>query len=59
MDYKKCIFMELPRVNELKNSMNSWSLLEPVGHNNISPHYLRIASDILAPVFMLLYRLCF
>ena len=51
--------MELLRVNELKNSMNSWSLLEPVGHNNISPHYLRIASDILAPVFTVLYKQCF
>ena len=47
---KSSIFMEPPRVNEVKNLMNSLNLRKSVGHDNISSYYLRIASDILSPV---------
>ena len=42
--------MEPPRVNEVKNLINSLNLRKSVGHDNISSYYLRIGSDILAPV---------
>ena len=41
--------MEPPRVNEVKNLINSLNLRKSVGHDNISSYYLRIGSDILAP----------
>ena len=49
-EVKSSIFMEPPRVNEVKNLMNSLNLRKSVGHDNISSYYLRIASDILSPV---------
>ena len=42
--------MEPPRINEVKNLMNSLNSRKSVGHDNISSYYLRIASDILSPV---------
>ena len=42
--------MEPPRVNEGKNLINSLNLRKSVGHDNTSSYYLRIGSDILAPV---------
>ena len=43
------IFMEPPRVNEVINIINSLNLNKSVGHDNISPYFLRVASDTLAP----------
>ena len=45
------IFMEPPRVNEVINIINSLNLNKSVGHDNISPYFLRVASDTLAPAF--------
>ena len=51
--------MEPPRVNEVKNLMNSLNLCKSVGHDNISSYYLRIASDILSPVLCYLINNAF
>jgi len=42
--------MEPPRINEVTNLIYSLNLRKSVGHDNISPYYLRIASIILSPV---------
>ena len=41
--------MEPPRVNEVINLINLLNLRKSVGHDNISPYFLRGASNILAP----------
>ena len=43
------IFMEPPRINEVLNLINSLSLHKSVGHDNISPYFLKVASNIIAP----------
>ena len=45
--------MEPPRVNEVINIINSLNLNKSVGHDNISPYFLRVASDTLAPALSL------
>ena len=47
---RSSISVEPPRVNEVKNLINTLNLHKSVGHDNISSYYLRIGSDILAPV---------
>ena len=42
--------MEPPRVNKVKNFINSLNLRKSAGHDNILSHYLSIASNILASV---------
>jgi len=44
---RSSIFMESPRVNEVTNLIYSLNLRKSVGHDNISPYFLRIASTIL------------
>ena len=41
--------MELPRVNKVKNLLNSLNLRKSVGYDKIS-YFLHLGSDILAPV---------
>ena len=41
--------MEPHRVNEVINIINSLNLNKSVDHDNISPYFLRVASDTLAP----------
>ena len=43
------MYMEPPRVNEVINLINSLNLRKLVGHDNISPYFLQVASNILAP----------
>jgi len=47
---KSLMFMEPPRINEVKNLIYSPNLRKSVGHDNTLPYYLRIASTILSPV---------
>jgi len=47
---KLSIFMEPPRINEVTNLMYSLNLRKSVGHDNISPYYLRFAPTILSSV---------
>ena len=46
---KSLMYMEPARVNEVINLINSLNLRKSVGHDNISPYFLRVASNILAP----------
>ena len=46
---KSSMYMELARVNEVINLINLLNLRKSVGHDNISPYFLRVASNILAP----------
>ena len=41
--------MQPPRVYDVLNMRNSLNLNKSVGHNNLSPYFLRVASTILAP----------
>ena len=43
------IYMEPPRVNEVLNMINSLNLNKSVGHDNLLPYFLKVASTILAP----------
>ena len=43
------MYMEPPRVNEVINLINLLNLCKSVGHDNISPYFLQVASNILAP----------
>ena len=43
--------MEPSRVNEVINLINSLNLNKALGHDNMSPYFLRIASSTLAPAF--------
>ena len=47
---RSSIFMEPSRVNEVKTLINSLNLRKTVKHDNMSSYYLRMGSDILAPV---------
>ena len=44
------IYMEPPRINEVINVIHSLQMHKSVGHDNISPFYLRVASTIIAPI---------
>ena len=55
---RSSIFTEPPRVNEVKNIMNSLNLCKSVGHD-ISSYYLRITSDILALVLCYFTNIAF
>ena len=46
---KSSIYFDLLRINEVINLINSLNLSKAVGHDNITPYFLRIASNILAP----------
>ena len=46
---RSSIYMEPPRVNEVLNMINSLNLNKSVGHDNLSPYFLRVASTILDP----------
>ena len=41
--------MEPPRITKVFNLINSLSLHKWVGHDNIPPHFLKVASNIIAP----------
>ena len=43
------ICTEPPRVNEMLNMINILNLNKSLGHDNLSPYFLRVASTILAP----------
>lgn len=44
------LYLEPARVNEVINLINSINVNKSVGHDNIPPYFLRIASFIIAPV---------
>ena len=46
---KSSIYFDPPRINEVINLINSLNLSKGVGHDNIAPYFLRVASNILAP----------
>ena len=46
---KSSIYFDPPRINEVINLINSLNLSKAVGHDNIAPYFLRVASNILAP----------
>ena len=46
---KSSISFDPPRINEVINLINSLNLRKAVGHDNIAPYFLRVASNILAP----------
>ena len=46
---KSSIYFDPPRINEVMNLINSLNLSKAVGHDNIAPYFLRVASNILAP----------
>ena len=46
---KSSIYFDPPRINEVINLINSLNLSKTVGQDNIAPHFLRVASNILAP----------
>ena len=43
--------MEPPRVNEVLNMINSLNLNKFVGHDNLSPYFLKVASTFSAPAW--------
>ena len=45
------IFMKSTRVNEVFNHINSLSLRKSAGHDNIPPYFLKVATNIIAPVW--------
>ena len=45
--------MEPPRLNEEINVTNSLNLHKLVGHDNISPYFLRVASSNLVTAFIM------
>jgi len=51
--------MEPPRQAEVINLNNSFNLQKAVGHDNIFPYYLGIASTILAPALCYLFDYAF
>ena len=46
---KSSIYFDHPRINEMINLINSLNLSKAVGHDNIAPYFLCVASNILAP----------
>ena len=48
-EVKSSIYFDPPRINEVINLINSLNLSKAVGHDNIAPYFLRVASNILAP----------
>ena len=42
------IFMEPPRINKVFNLINSLNLNKSVGHDNIPPYFLKVASNVIA-----------
>ena len=46
---KSSMYFDPPRINEVINLINSLNLSKAVGHDNIAPYFLRVASNILAP----------
>ena len=46
---KSSIYFDYPRINEVISLINSLNLSKAVGHDNITPYFLRAASNILTP----------
>ena len=48
-----------PNPNELYNTINSLHSNKSCGHDEISPHFLRLGCEILAPILFLLFSYVF
>ena len=48
------IYLDVPNLSEIINAIQALSLNKSIGHDNITLHYLRIVSSILAPYLQIL-----
>ena len=53
------IYLDVPNLSEIINAIQALSLNKSIGHDNIAPYYLRIASSILAPYHQIFIDFCF
>ena len=53
------IYLDVPNLSEIINAIQALSLNKSIGHDNIPPYYLRIASSILAPYLQIFIDFCF
>ena len=53
------IYLDVPNLSEIINAIQALSLNKAIGHDNIPPYYLRIASSILAPYVQIFIDFCF
>ena len=53
------IYLYVPNLSEIINAMQAFSLNKAIGHDNMPPYYLCIASSILAPYVKIFINFCF
>ena len=53
------MYMEPPQVNKVINLINLLNLCKSVGHDNISPYFLRVASTFLHQLYVILLKMLF
>ena len=53
------IYLDVPDLPETINAIQARSLNKAIGHGNIPPYYLRIASSIVAPYLQIFIDFCF
>ena len=53
------IYLDVPNLSEIINAIQALSLNKSIGHDNIPPYYLRIASCFPAPYLQIFINFCF
>ena len=53
------IYLDVPNLSEIINAIQALRLNKSIGHDNIPPYYLHIASSILAPYLQIFINFCF
>ena len=53
------IYLNVPNLSDSINAIQALSLNKSIGHDNIPPYYLRIATSILAPYLQIFIDFCF